>query len=816
MNTDIIDIFKENFYFFVLVFTALYGFAFLYFLSSRFQHSRISRKFAFLLFTVFLWAQRDALGHLLTPYFSTSTNLFLTAALSIFYMIVVPVFFEIFITVYNANVPSTKRFNYLETVRKAAWIAILVIYILALLFPSAMYDNFDIVDNLYIYTSGPLMQAYLLLTFLLTAIPSLCLIFLSRKNFNSEPFCFGFGGVTSITIVTLTNFFPGTFGFYYRLGCLSIALFCMFSFYGIKRYGKAFSIAEILEERDKLVMTGKSLKHLLNIKDPEAIFQSICDYAREISESVGSAIIFFKQEKNFSAQIKSVSAQTNTQILLQFLKLNSSHLLEKDSLLYSQSQSSKTLQCDNLHSLLPSVISQQESKGLSEKLNIKQIVSYPFIFNEKTQGTVILFRDKIINNIDLYSVFAVQCSLVLKFSDQIKEIEQKRALEEQLHHARKMEAIGRLAGGIAHDFNNMLTGINGYAGLIKRKFSSGDATLSRYIDTISSAAKRSSDLVQQLLTFARKENIRSVPFDVHKTIKEVIHLLGASINKKISLDASLQSNNPIVTGDNTQIQNALLNIALNSRDAMPFGGSLTFQTTDSTIHPDKDTSDNSTQNFIMIKITDSGTGMSEEIKRHVFEPFFSTKQVGHGSGLGLASVYGIIKRHQGKITMESSPGEGTCVSILLPQSDSEYDQKNEPLPLIRGRGKILVVDDEQIIREMVETTLTELGYSVTCCCNGSEAVALYRSEHNSIDLVVLDIMMPVMDGFECLKHLKSINKSVNVIICTGHNPKEGKEDDSLNEISGYLNKPYDDLDLSIAISQALKKQSPAQKAKQVT
>ena len=384
----------------------------------------------------------------------------------------------------------------------------------------------------------------------------------------------------------------------------------------------------------------------------------------------------------------------------------------------------------------------------------------------------------------------------------------RKVLEEKLRQSEKMQAIGQLAGGIAHDFNNQLTGIMGYADLLKRKLST-DETLPRYIDSMQMGIRHAAELTGQLLAFARKGKFLTVPVDVHKAINEVVSLLQHSIDKRIRIKQVLLANPALTLGDPTQLQNALLNIALNARDAMPQGGDITF-TTDiielTRQYCEKHSIEVTPGRYLQINITDTGTGIPQETLRHIFEPFFTTKEQGKGTGMGLAAVYGTIKNHRGAIQVLSAVGHGTTFKLFLPHQPTKDTGKlreflEQP---VSGTATIMLVDDEEVVCQMASEMLKELGYSVVVCKNGKDACALYEKQWQYIDCVILDMVMPEMNGLETYKVLRSINANVRVILSSGYSI-EGEAQKIVNDgHSIFVQKPYSMVALSKSLHSMIK------------
>jgi two-component system, cell cycle sensor histidine kinase and response regulator CckA len=360
-----------------------------------------------------------------------------------------------------------------------------------------------------------------------------------------------------------------------------------------------------------------------------------------------------------------------------------------------------------------------------------------------------------------------------------------------------MESIGTLAGGIAHDFNNILGGVLGYTSFIKTKMDKTDP-LYRYINIIESSAKRAADLTQQLLAFARGGKYHVQVLDLNTLVKEAVELIESTISKNIKLKLDLAKTKLVVEVDGGQIIQTIVNMCINARDAMPEGGVLTINTTNITLdeqftykHPGSKVG-----RYVLLRVSDTGMGMTEETKQRIFEPFFTTKRDKKGTGLGLAMVYGIIKNHNGYIDVESETGLGTTFSIYLPLSTKELAEiKNTDEYNKEGLETILVAEDEDIMRDLLVEMLDSGGYQVITAENGREALDIYQDRAREIDLVILDMMMPELDGPTAFRQLKKINPEVKVLLSSGYNEDEQSQD-ILNEgVLGFLQKPYGISDL---------------------
>jgi len=372
------------------------------------------------------------------------------------------------------------------------------------------------------------------------------------------------------------------------------------------------------------------------------------------------------------------------------------------------------------------------------------------------------------------------------------DISEAKFLEQRLHQAEKMDAIGQLAGGIAHDFNNVLGGIAGYAELLQRRLT--EPHLRRYADDIVKTALRAADLTTQLLAFARKGKYVAVPVNLHDVIHDVVGLLSHSVDRRIEIRQHLDANPAWTRGDRTQLQSALLNLAVNARDAMPEGGELTFATSLATLDERSQLPELKPGRYLLVCVTDTGTGMSAEVQQRLFEPFFTTKEQGKGTGLGLAAAYGAVHNHHGAISVYSEPGRGSTFKIYLPLATTPGTTVEaapaEPPAMLRG-ARILVVDDEASIRETTAEMLRDLGCTVTTCQDGDEAVRYYAVHWQEIDLVILDMVMPRRSGRDAFLAMRRENPRIRALLASGHSIN-GEAQRILEEgVLGFLQKPFE-------------------------
>jgi signal transduction histidine kinase/ActR/RegA family two-component response regulator len=373
---------------------------------------------------------------------------------------------------------------------------------------------------------------------------------------------------------------------------------------------------------------------------------------------------------------------------------------------------------------------------------------------------------------------------------------------EQLRQSEKMQAIGQLAGGVAHDFNNQLSGIMGFAEMLAERLE--DPELKKYADQILTASTRAADLTRQLLAFGRKGKYLNVPTDIHKVIGEVVDLLNRSIDKRIEIKRCLEANPSVVVADPTQLQNAILNLALNARDAMPQGGMLSFVTSVVFLEaqPDEELKPG---RYVQISVTDTGVGMDAATKKRLFEPFFTTKEVGKGTGLGLASAYGTIKNHGGTIRVYSELGHGSTFRVYLPVLEEGAGPVVPEVAVSApsGHGRVLLVDDEPVILEVGAAMLRRQGYEVVTCSDPREAVALYGRDWRSIDLVILDMVMPKMGGRDVFLAMREINPAVKALLASGFSIN-GEAQGIMNlGVMAFVSKPFRLADLAQGVARGL-------------
>jgi nitrogen-specific signal transduction histidine kinase len=390
----------------------------------------------------------------------------------------------------------------------------------------------------------------------------------------------------------------------------------------------------------------------------------------------------------------------------------------------------------------------------------------------------------------------------------VRDIDEKRRLEERLQQGDKMRAIGELAGGIAHDFNNHLSGILGFAELLKMESTNPEHL--EYLQMIITSAQNAADINTKLLSFARKGDRQKVPIDLNATTADVIAILQHSVDKSINITLHKSADTPVVSGDTSQLQNALLNIGINARDALAKGGNITFTISQRYLdehfcgaHP----FDAGAGNYAEIIVSDNGCGIEPHHLPNIFNPFFTTKQKGRGTGMGLAAVYGAVKDFNGIITCESRVGTGTQFRLYLPLHSSSGIlpvAEQRAFDSLQGEGLVLVVDDEPSLLLLAQRTLVLQGYTVEVCSNGEAAIRFYDNHKNTVIAVILDMIMPGMDGYATFTALRNLNRELKVLVCSGYSERGKVQKILQTHHTALLRKPYRPIDLAAALFDLIK------------
>ncbi len=437
------------------------------------------------------------------------------------------------------------------------------------------------------------------------------------------------------------------------------------------------------------------------------------------------------------------------------------------------------------------------------------VINFSTVSEAATPGGVILLtsrdgRERLVN----YSVTRIKndagnsIGMVLVFRD----VTEEHILQEQLRHSQKMDAIGKLAGGVAHDFNNMLGGIIGAAELMKTLVKDDDAA-GKYLKMILDASERAAQLTSRLLAFARRQPVISSPLNLIAPLNEAVDLLQRTVDRRVRIEKNYSVEQLIIIGDFSQLQSAFLNLLINASQAMAEGGTIFISVRktilDST-YCDASPFSLKPGDFAEIEIRDTGCGIPRENLQRIFEPFFTTKGQGKGTGLGLSAVFGTMQQHGGAININSEQGHGTNVHVLLPLSPDAKEIVVPEMPQpIKGSGKILIIDDEPMMRVVAGGILEDLGYEILTADNGRQGLETFTRHCQSISLVILDMVMPEMNGKECFFAMKKVSPDLRVVISSGFTRDEDLEEMKAAGASWFIRKPFRITELSQIIHNAL-------------
>ncbi len=386
----------------------------------------------------------------------------------------------------------------------------------------------------------------------------------------------------------------------------------------------------------------------------------------------------------------------------------------------------------------------------------------------------------------------------------LRDVSARQALEERLAQSQRLEALGQLAGGVAHDFNNLLTIIGGYGRMVLGKLDS-TSSIRKDLEPIVEAANRASGLTRQLLTFGRRQPAQPKVLDINRLVTKLNRLLRRVIGEDIELRLELRPQIGRVKADPGQLEQILMNLAVNARDAMPRGGTLTIATDTFTSTGDEDASGLAAGEHVLLSVADTGTGMSESVRKHVFEPFFTTKGDGKGTGLGLAMVYGIVKQSGGDIRVESEPGKGACFRLYFPRvsgSGSRRTRERRRRPR-RGHETILLVEDDADVRRLASGMLAQLGYKVLEASDGVAAFNLFRVHCDRIKVLVTDVIMPQMSGCELANRLGALCPDLKILLISGYTDDMIARHGAEGSRHAILQKPFSDEELGLRVGALL-------------
>ena len=397
------------------------------------------------------------------------------------------------------------------------------------------------------------------------------------------------------------------------------------------------------------------------------------------------------------------------------------------------------------------------------------------------------------------------------------DVSEQKSLETKFAQSQKLQAVGQLAGGVAHDFNNLLTVILGNCEFLLMRHPAGDPSF-KDINEVYQNALRAANLVGQLLAFSRKQTMQPKQLALSEVVGELAQMLRRLVGEGITLDVERGADLWPVHADEAQLSNAIINLVVNARDAMPGGGTVTISTSNETITAPRalGTAIMPAGDYVRIAVTDTGTGMSQEVQSKIFDPFFTTKPVGQGTGLGLATVYGIVKQTGGFITVDSEQGKGTVFRIYLPRMRGEAATAAEAAPAaprdVTGQDTILLVEDEEAVRSFAARALRMRGYHVLEAGGGEEALEIVKNPAISIDLVITDVVMPNMDGPTLVRHVKELKPGLAVIFMSGYAEDAFRKSEQSSEDIHFLPKPFGLKQLAAKVKEVLSGAPPARQA----
>ncbi|MGA1791142.1 MAG: PAS domain S-box protein [bacterium] len=589
-------------------------------------------------------------------------------------------------------------------------------------------------------------------------------------------------------------------------------------------YSSGFDFQCLVAPEDRQIVMQNLKKHMKGQEVPPVEYTILTKAGRRIEAILTTRLLDYENERAILGIITDITEQKKFEKELHLAKCNLEYLI--------QSVPSVIYRCENSGKYIPTYISDNLFRVLG--YTPKEFLSDPkfwqkHIHPEDVSGILknledISIKDTIIQEYRFlhkngtYRWLSDDCRLIydqkgnpVEIVGSFIDITDKKYLEEQFLQSQKMEAVGRLAGGIAHDFNNLLQSIIGYCDLILLDHKAGcnPGLYEKDIEQIKKAGHRAASLTRQLLAFSRKQELKPVFINLNMVISELTKMLRRLIGEDITLKTILDPELKTVKADQTQIEQVIMNLAVNARDAMTDGGRLKIQT-QNVILEEKDSShvsDARPGEFICLCVEDSGTGIEKEVMKHIFEPFFSTKKKGEGTGLGLPTVYGIIKQHEGWIDIDSQTGKGTIFKIYLPcYSLKLEDQASEDIPIsdLKGNGeRLLLVEDEAGVRQFTKRALQNAGYQVFEASCVQEGLEIIKREKGRFDLLLSDVVLPDQSGLILMHQIRMMNPSIRIIMCSGYTDQKSQWELIHTQGIHFIQKPYPLLDLLQCIKTSL-------------
>ncbi len=538
-------------------------------------------------------------------------------------------------------------------------------------------------------------------------------------------------------------------------------------------------------QQEQILDTAKRLTASLDL---EIVLEQIGINAKALLSAYSCVILMLKEDKRTLEPVVVMSPENKQEIMKAEVDIDSSYSGKAIEAKTSMVFNSRIDDNEGYH--VP---------GTTDPEDTRVIVS-PFVIDSEVIGVVCLnrigkpFDENDRHNAEIFAAYASTAIKNAKTHDKLKqEMDERTKLENQLRQAQKMEAVGQLAGGVAHDFNNKLGGIIGYAELALGNLDDKN-NIKEYLELIIDRGEKSAGLVQQLLAFSRQQILRFKTVDLNDLIQNSTKLLVRIIGENITLNTDLQPDLPTLKADVTAIEQIILNISINARDAMPNGGNLNIKTMVVT-QPEfanQTENNNPVKNWIKMSIADNGIGISEDMKQHIFEPFFTTKSVHAGTGLGLSMVFGLISQHSAHIECESVPGQGTTFHMYFPESQIEELLSEDGIQdsIRGGNERILLVEDDRNLLEITKATLESLGYEVVAATNGLNGLNQFKEQADQIQVIVSDVVMPSMSGLDMYKQILKVKPGIKVIFITGYGPETMLVKRSRESGTEILQKPF--------------------------
>ncbi len=473
--------------------------------------------------------------------------------------------------------------------------------------------------------------------------------------------------------------------------------------------------------------------------------------------------------------------------------------------------------CPDFHRVVQELSREMNVQEARDWLSLERGGSLYYGFRLEGFGLLILARSRPLDKffaqelLSVVQMLARTCLACLEVEKRKRSEQEREKLQAQLAQAQKMESIGILAGGIAHDFNNLLHAMGGNLELLDMKIPD-DHPGKKRVKTIQKSMDRAAHLVRQMLLFSRKADIRTQVLDLNQEIHNAAILLEQSIPRMISIELILDENAWSINADPIQVDQVLLNLGTNAADAMPDGGRLIIETANAALDQDfvRIHTGAKPGKYVLMTVSDTGFGMDKKTRDQVFDPFFTTKEVGKGTGLGLASTYGIVKAHEGYILCYSEPGQGTAFKIYWPAAEQGEIEPGEiqtdQAVSQDGTETILVVDDDDQIRELTSEVLEDSGYQVISASSGEQALEVFRKKYRDIDLVLMDLNMPGMGGSQCTRKMMILDPSVRVLVASGYSANGHGKAALEFGAKGFISKPFQVDQLLAKVRQVLDNQ----------